>query len=97
MTSSVDNNSTIVSEVDALALRLFLAIRECQYRGIEQLVDAGLDKGLLSVTDKRGNTFLLLVADLIKRKSTRESIDVPSVDSSSPFICKVDSYVVACK
>ena len=94
---SGDNNSTIVSEVDALALRLYLAIRECQYREIEQIVDAGREKGLLSVTDMDGNTFLLLVVDLIQRMAMRELVDIPSVDSSSHFIRKVYSYIVAYK
>jgi hypothetical protein len=71
-------------DVDILALHLFDAIMELNYKEIEQLVATGRDEGLLDVKDKENSTFLHLVADLIWRRL--DNIQV--IDDSSPFCLK---------
>ena len=62
----------MVSDVHVLALRLYGAIVNCRYQEIEDLVDAGRDQELLSLTDSKGNTFLHLCCVLCVRRHRTE-------------------------
>ena len=70
-------------DVNTLALRLLIAIVKLDYQKIEELVKAGRNKGLLNVKDKKGNTFLHLVANIIDEQRHE---NIPDIDDSAPLI-----------
>ena len=65
LTAVGNNKQTVNDDVNESALRLFIAIGKLNYKKIEKLVERGRDKGLLTVKDKDGNTFIHLVAKLL--------------------------------
>ena len=71
-----------------LTLRLFIAISKFDYKNIEQLVKTGRNLNLLSVTDERGNTFVHLVARLMRSFWIEPKYIPDSTDDPSPLLLK---------
>ena len=81
---TLGNDESTSDGVGTLALRLFIAIWKLDYKTIEELVKTGWTNGWLNVKDKEDNTFLHLVADVIRER--RYNGNIPDIDESAPLI-----------
>ena len=80
---TLGNNESTSGHVDTSARHLFTAIKKLDYKHIEKLVKTNRNKGLLNAKDKDGNTFLHLIADVIR---ARWHENIPDIDDSAPLI-----------
>ena len=85
------SNKKSDSGVEESAQRLFIAIGKQEYMKIEELVKTGSNNGWLNVKDKEGNTFIHLVAKVIKE---RRNYNIPDIDDSAPLIADVVFYII---
>jgi len=95
--TAVGNKQTVNDDVNESALRLFIAIGKLNYKKIEELVERGRDKGLLTVKDKDGNTFIHLVVKLFEEFLWHNRrMKIPNISDSSPLIQDVLNLHISC-